>query len=112
MEIQEERRKVIRNKPENADLIYEKESENVIRLHNGKINDISYIGMGIEAEQLPEVDSIIKLDFRLYPEQNSIISLAKVVWTDTKNKRFGVEFKSPSEEFMGKALGNLTKRES
>lgn len=94
MEIQEERRRIVRNKLEKTNLVFELNSPNIIIRNNGKIYDVNHLGMGIMAEQLPEPGTIITLDFRLSPEQESIISMAKVVWTDKNNKRFGVEFKT------------------
>lgn len=95
MGVEQERRKAIRNKLEKTNLVFELNSPNVVIRNNGKIYDVSCLGMGIiDGPNLPKVGSIITLDFILHPEQNSIISLAKVIWTDSKTKRFGVEFKT------------------
>lgn len=105
----EEQRKAERYKVEEADLIFELKLSDRITINNGKIYDVSYIGMGIVSPgQLPEIGLIITLDFRLFPEKESIISLAKVVWTDSGIRRFGVEFITPSEEFMKEALENIS----
>lgn len=105
----EEQRKAERYKAESAELIFELKLPDRIAINNGKIYDVSYIGMGIASlGQLPEIGSIVTLDFRLFPEKDSIISLAKVVWVDLGIRRFGVEFVTPSEEFMKNALENIS----
>ena len=104
---QHERRRYVRYELEKTDITFELKLTDLIIINNGKIRDISYRGIGITSNQLPREGSILTLDFKLPPEQKSIISLGKVVWTGEINKRFGVELVTPSEKFMEELLEYL-----
>lgn len=102
-----EKRRYRRYRLENTNLIFESKSPDRIIISNGKINDISYSGIGVISNQLPQAGLIITLDFKLYPEKESIVSLAKVIWIDVINNRFGVELITPSDKFMKELMESL-----
>jgi hypothetical protein len=103
----QDRRKYERYKLKEINIFFELTLPDRIIINNGKIYDVSCVGIGVTTNQLPEVSSIITLDFKLLSENDSIISLAKVVWIDTSNKRFGAEFVTPSKEFMKQVLDKV-----